>query len=139
MRKDEFISFVYHGSDVPGLRSLTPRPSKLSRVPVVFAATLPEVAIAMTGHWTDNDFEFGRIVTNGVEGPYVMKELIPGSFEKYFSNPVYLYILSGNGFVSTPELQDFEVVSDIEKPVLKTFIIEDPLFFIQSSKNVLVQ
>ena len=61
MRLKEFIDPVacyYHGSTIPNLKILKIQPSKLVGDDVVFAAILPEIAVAMSGHWSDENFRF---------------------------------------------------------------------------------
>jgi hypothetical protein len=140
MRLHEFIDPVpcyYHGSNVPDLTILKRQPSKLTDGGVVFAATMPEIAIAMSGHWTDDDFSFGH-QTNGTRPdhrfpPYVMRELRPGSFNRFFRQPVYLYQVPAKYFSAHDGLQDFEVVSQTDVPIHTMIVVDDALAYLQAS------
>jgi hypothetical protein len=132
------IPCFYHGSTVPDLRTLRKGPSRLfNNDEVVFAATLPEIAIAMSGHWTDDDFTFGH-KTDAKHpeikfSPYVMREHKPGNFEKFFNQTMYLYEVPADFFHPDHELQDFEVVSDHDVPVHAFIKFKDPLSYLEAS------
>lgn len=137
---NEFINPIpcyYHGSTVPNLKTLNRQPSKLADDGVVFAATLPEIAIAMSGHWTDDDFSFGHQTDAKKEEqqfqPYTMRELRPDSFEKFFSHPIYLYEVPADYFEPDDKLQDFEVISHKDVPVHSWIIFDDALAYLSAS------
>jgi hypothetical protein len=141
MRVSEVIGYSYwHGSDVSGLDKLKPRYSTLVRRKVVFAAIYPEVAVAMTGHWSDSDFDFGRVVDRDTddadEVPYVLRELRKDAFERYFSSPVSLYEVDHKGFHSYKTIQDFEVIAEHVIPILNEDRIDDPLKYLKDAKMV---
>lgn len=146
MRLSEFQSnyvgpIVYHGSKIQGLDLLEPRMSNTAGAEVVFAATLLDIAIAMAGHWTDDDFEFGR-EGQEVAGrmiPYSLKELRPGAIEKFFSEPTYVYFLPSDGFTNMEGLQDFELASlDAVEPI-SYIVIDSPMDFIRNSPLIAIQ
>jgi hypothetical protein len=140
MRLHEFIEPLpcyYHGSTVPNLKLLKRQPSKLTDGGVVFAATMPEIAIAMSGHWTDDDFSFGH-QTNGKQPdlkfpPYVMRELRPHSFKKFFRQTMYLYQVPAKFFSKHKTLQDFEVISHIDVPIHTMIVVDDALAYLKAS------
>lgn len=140
MRLREFTDKSYwHGTTIPGLTSLIPRQSDLVGKRVVFAATYPEVAVAMAGHWTDTDFSFGRTMSKEQDPDriaYKMKELEPGMFEKFFSKPFYLYEVDGAGFHEDPAIQDFEVICNHSVKIVDEQKIDDPIEYLQASKMV---
>jgi hypothetical protein len=136
----EFIDPIpcfYHGSTIPDLKVLKCRPSKLVNDSVVFAATMPEIAIAMSGHWSDDDFDFGHN-TDGKRPdlkfpPYVMKERKAGSFQKFFNQPIYLYEVPARYFQPDDNLQDFELISYKDVPVHLSIKFDDPLAYLSAS------
>lgn len=144
MRLRELKEFSYwHGTDVPDIKELTPRSSDLVGRDCVFAAILPEVAVAMAGHWTDEDFDFGRSVSDRQDPdkvPYVLQELWDGAIDEFLSGKtVYLYEINTKGFHSNKKLQDFEVVSYQAAPIEGEQKIDDPLKYLQESKMVKVK
>ena len=139
----EPIPCFYHGSTIPNLKVLKRQPSKLMRKTregkngVVFAATMPEIAIAMSGHWSDDDFSFGH-QTNSKHPdlkfpPYDMKELKAGAFEKFFNQPIYLYEVPANYFKPSDNLQDFELISYKDVPIHTFIKFDDPLAYLSAS------
>ena len=140
MRLFEFIDPLpcyYHGSTVPNLRYLKTRYSKLVDASVVFAATMPEIAIAMAGHWSDDDFHFGH-QTNAKHRdfrfpPYTMTELLPGTLERFFTQPMYLYLVPTHHFKPDDRLQDFEVPSHHDVPVHAMITVDHPLDYLRGS------
>jgi hypothetical protein len=140
MRLRELRDYSYwHGSDHTGLTELKPRYSTLVRRKVVFAATHPEIAVAMTGHWTDADFEFGRKTDkddDSDEVPYVLRELRRESFERYFSHPISLYEVDHKGFHSYRAIQDFEMICEHAVTIVNEQRIEDPLKYLKQSQMV---
>lgn len=140
MRLYEFIDPLpcyYHGSTVPDLQILKRQPSHLTDEGVVFAATMPEIAIAMSGHWTDDDFTFGH-QTDGKRRdkrfpPYVMEELKPGNFERFFNQSIYLYQVPAKYFHTADTLQDFEVISLTDVPVHVMIDVDDALAYLKAS------
>lgn len=143
MRLREARTHTYwHGTDRTKLKELKPRFSKLVGRKVVFAATFPEVAVAMTCHWTDDDFDFGRSVRKGQDPdsiPYTLKELWEGAFEEFFSQPISLYEVDGKTFMSDPELQDFEVISEKPVKIEEEHRIENPLDYLHNTRMVKLQ
>lgn len=140
MRLHEFINPVacyYHGTTVPNLTTLKVRPSDLVDDSVVFAAILPEIAIAMSGHWTDDDFSFGHTVNakheETIMKPYIMKEHNSGAFEKFFKQPFFLYELPASYFETHEDLQDFEVISYTDVPVHAMIKVDDALAYLEGS------
>lgn len=140
MRLREIRSHVYwHASDEPKIKQLEPVYSALVDREVVYAATYPEVAVAMAFHWNDKDFRFGRTMRKGTDPktvPYTLKELKAGMFDKFFRQPVSLYEVDARTFDSDPNIQDFEVVSDKPVKVEEEHRIEDPLDYLRNSKMV---
>ena len=140
MRLREVRTHSYwHGSDKNNLKELTPQYSVLVGRSVVFAATYPEIAVAMAGHWTDKDFNFGRSVRKGEDPetiPYTLREKREGAFDEFFSTPISLYELNGKNFKSDPTIQDFEVVSDKIAEVSEEHRIDDPLDYLHKSRMV---
>lgn len=140
MRLREVRSHTYwHGSDKKNLKTLEPQDSILVKKKVVFVAVLPEVAVAMTGHWTDSDFTFGRSVRKGEdkdEVPYVMTEKREGAFDDFFSKPVSLYEVDGKGFHSNSAIADFEVISEKPVKIENEHRIDNPLDYLENSKMV---
>jgi hypothetical protein len=131
----------WHASDVKDLKEIKPYYSKLVKKRVVFSAIYPEVAVAMSGHWTDEDFSFGRSMRKGEnreEVPYVMKELRPGAFDEFFDHTVYLYEIDGKGFHDDDRIQDFELISDKPTQVWEEHHIDDPLDYLKKSLMVSV-
>lgn len=142
----------WHGSDIEGIKTLTPKFSSLINKRVVFAAIYPEVAVAMSGnpchnpnlkhscgHWNDSDFEFGRTLSGNDDPdttPYVMRELKKGKFEKFFTNPICLYRINSSGFHSDSKLQDFELISTNPTDIFDDTKIENPLEYLQDSKMI---
>src|SRR6185312_11413027 len=102
MRLREFVNHSFwHGSDISGITKLEPKDSDLIGRKVVFAAIYPEVAVAMAGHWSDDDFEFGRDVEahqDPEKVPYRLVELRKGAFDEFFSDPVFLYEVDSKYF-----------------------------------------
>jgi hypothetical protein len=147
MHLHEFIDPLpcyYHGSTTANLKILKRQPSKLTDEGVVFAATMPEIAIAMSVHWTDDDFSFGH-QTNGKHRdlrfpPYIMRELKPDSFHKFFDRQlIYLYQVPAKYFVTHASLQDFEVVSRTNVPIHTMIIVDDALAYLQASPILRLQ
>lgn len=141
MRLREFTDHSYwHGSDLSGLTDLEPRYSELVGEEVVFAAVYPEVAVAMSGHWTDDDFEFGRKSQDHDDHtPYTMRELRKGAFVEFFSDPVILYEVEPNSFRDHPKIQDFEVISTKSVRIIDQETIDDPMRYLRQSKMVRLQ
>jgi hypothetical protein len=139
MRLYEFIDPIacyYHGSTVADLKRLVRQPSKLVNRAVVFAATMPEIAIAMAGHWTDDDFIFGHQTSGKKElrlPAYVMREARAGQFERFFKQPMYLYLVPAKHFKIDDRLQDFEVLSHIDVTVHAMIEVADPLAYLDGS------
>jgi hypothetical protein len=140
MRLYEFINPLpcyYHGSTVPNLKLLKRQSSKLTDGGVVFAATMPEIAIAMSGHWTDDDFSFGHQTKSKQVDlkfpPYVMRELRPENFKKFFSQRMYLYQVPAKYFVKHRTLQDFEVISHTDVPIHTMIVVDDALAYLRAS------
>jgi hypothetical protein len=140
MRLFEFIDPVpcfYHGSTTPGLKTLQRNPSKLAADKIVFAATMPEIAIAMSGHWTDDEFSFGHQTDTKRQDiefpPFIMREKQPGNFDKYFRHPIYLYEVPAEYFEADEALQDFEVMSRTDVPVHTWIKFDDPLAYLTAS------
>jgi|ERR1017187_5698259 hypothetical protein len=143
MRLFEFIDPIpcyYHGSTIPNLKILKRQPSKLTDEGVVFAATMPEIAIAMSGHWTDDDFSFGHDTSRKhpdlVFPPYIMRELRQNAFRKFFQQKMYIYEVPAKYFQKHENLQDFEVVSYTDVPIhtmIKVDGVDDPLAYIKNS------
>ena len=132
----------WHGSDVKGLKTLEPQESELVGRKVVFAATYPEIAVAMSGHWNDIDFNFGRTMKqtdDPGEVPYTLREKREGAFEEFFSDPISLYEVDGKWFRSDPEIQDFEVVSNRAVKILDEHRIEHPLDYLHKSRMVILK
>jgi hypothetical protein len=140
MRLREVRTHVYwHASDKTKLKKLEPIYSALVDREVVFAATYPEVAVAMAFHWNDDDFKFGRSMRKGTDPksvPYTLKELYHGAFEDFFSQPVSLYEVEGKFFKDDPNIQDFEVVSNKMVEVLEEHRIDHPLDYLHNSRMV---
>src|ERR1041385_2922022 len=140
MKLLEFVHKTYwHGSDIAGLDILRPRDSEVIGKRVVFAATVEEIAVAMSGHWTDQDFTFGRSMSKDADPdrvPYKMKELKAGAFEKFFSEPISLYEVNGRDFHDDSMIQDFEVIASKPVKVLDEKVIDDPLDYLKSAKMV---
>jgi hypothetical protein len=139
MRLREFVHPYYHGSDKAGLTELKPRHSDIVGHSVVFAAIYPEVAVSMSGHWNDDDFEFGRSMDRDADPdkvPYQMRELRDGAFDKFFSKPISLYQVDSKKFHDDPDIQDFEVISKHRVEVLNEERIDDPLDYLRKSKMV---
>src|ERR1700733_2280760 len=111
MRLREIETHLYwHGSNVEGLKKLEPHDSVIVGRKVVFAATYPEIAVAMSGHWTDDDLNFGRTMKKDDdpdEIPYTLREKREGAFEEFFSEPISVYEVDGKSFHSDPNIQDF--------------------------------
>lgn len=140
MRLFEFIDPMpcyYHGSTVANLTRLKRQHSKLVDAAIVFAATMPEIAIAMSGHWTDDDFTFGHQTGTRHEElrlpAYTMREARSGLFEHFFRQPMYLYLVPARLFVSDDRLQDFEVLSYADVPVHAMVKVADPLAYLDGS------
>lgn len=140
MRLHEFIEPVacyYHGTTIANLKTLKVRPSNLVNDAVVFAAILPEIALAMSGHWTDDDFAFGHTVSatskDIVMKPYTMREHKPGTFEKFFRQPFFLYSLPADYFEVHEALQDFEVISYTDVPVHAMIKVDDAMAYLEGS------
>lgn len=140
MRLREARTHTYwHGSDKAKLKELHPQYSALVGRSVVYAATYPEVAVAMAGHWNDDDFSFGRSFRKGQDPediPYTMKELRPGAFEEFFKQPVSLYELDGKTFRSDENIQDFEVISEKPIKIEEEHRIENPMDYLHNSRMV---
>ena len=140
MRLNEFITPMpcyYHGTTFADLRLLKRQPSHLTADGVVFAATLPEIAIAMSGHWTDDDFTFGHQTSGSHQDirlpRYEMRELRPHAFADFFDQTMYLYQVPAKYFVSHPHLQDFEIISHRDVPVHTMTRVDDPLAYLRAS------
>ncbi len=139
MRLYEFIDPIpcyYHGSSTPDLQILKARSSDLVKRDVVFAAILPEIAVAMSNHWTDDDFEFGHDTSTKREvvfQPYVMRELRPNAFEQFFSSHIYLYAVPAHYFTPNSKLQDFEVASFRNVPVHAIIKVDNALAYLKNS------
>ena len=140
MRLREVRTHAYwHASDEPKIKTLEPVYSALVDREVVYAATFPEVAVAMAFHWTDKDFRFGRSIRKGQDPksvPYILRELQAGMFDKFFKQPVSLYEVDAKTFDSDPNIQDFEVVSEKPVKVEEEHRIDDPLDYLHNSKMV---
>lgn len=143
MRLWEFIGeyrdpVVYHGSTTSDIKRLEPSESKLTSVPVVFAAILDDVAIAMAGGWSDDDFEFGRMgqETDGYFTDYQFTEKKPGAFLQFFSQSIFLYLLPSEGFSTIEGLQDFELVSESPVEPISFLEITQPLTVLKQSKFI---
>lgn len=140
MRLREIESHIYwHGSDVEKLKKLEPQESDLVGRKVVFAATYPEIAVAMTGHWTDDDFAFGRTMKKSDdpdEVAYTMKEKREGAFEEFFSKPVSVYEVDGKYFHGDSKIQDFEVIASRPIKVIGEHRVEHPLDYLHQSRMV---
>jgi hypothetical protein len=104
---------------------------------VVFAAIMPEIAIAMSGHWTDADFIFGHQTDDShrdVRFPaYTMRETKPGLFAQFFTHPMYLYLVPARHFETDDRLQDFEVLSYTDIEVHAMIDVADPLGYLDGS------
>ncbi len=97
---------------------------------------MPEIAIAMTGQWSDDDFSFGHQTSTSQEiriPPYTMRELKPGLFRRYFKQKMYLYLVPTSHFEVNEQLQDFEVLSYEDVPVHGMIEVDDPLDYLQNS------
>ena len=132
--------FYWHGSDKKGLKELIPQESELVGRKVVFAATYPEIAVAMAEHWSDEtDFKFGRTMKKSDDPeqvPYTLREKREGAFEEFFSDPISLYEVDGKSFHPDKNIQDFEVVSNKTVKVLEEHRIEHPLDYLHKSRMV---
>lgn len=140
LRELHLLSY-WHGTDVTGLIELKTRDSDLIGHKVVFAATYPEVAVAMANHWSDADFEFGRSLEPSDDPekvPYVLRENKPGAFKDFFdeSHPVTLYEVSSKGFHTDRHIQDFEMVCDHAVKVLNEKLIDNPLKYLERARMV---
>lgn len=131
-------ALLYHGTLDRDIEILNPRRSDLVRDDVIFAATFLDVAVAMTGHWTDDDFDFGRRgqEQRGEMVRYRLRELRSGAFEQFFSDPVYVYLVPSDGFVPHDSIQDFELVNTNSVEPLSYVTISDPKAFLETSPVV---
>lgn len=132
---------VYHGAKTPDLEVLEPRPHKLTSEPVVFAATLLDVAVAMAGGWTDEDLSFGR-EGQEVKGHFVrytLEEQRPGALDEFFSDRTYVYLLPSDSFVQIDSLQDFELGSAEAVEAISFVEIENPLEYLENSGVVKIK
>lgn len=140
MRLREVRTHSYwHGTEKKHLKELEPVYSALVDKNVVFAATYPEVAVAMSGHWMDTDFRFGRTTRRGEDPetvPYVLKEKREGAFEEFFSDPISVYEVDGKSFHGDANIQDFEVISTKPVKVVEEHNVEDPLDYLKNSRMV---
>lgn len=146
MRIYEFNSnyvgpIVYHGSKTADLGTIEPKPSHLANEDVVFGATLFDVAVAMAGHWTDDDLEFGREGQEhrGKMISYRMKELRPGAIDEFFKSPTLVYLLPSEGFTQMEGLQDFELANPNPVEPISYIVIDNPLDFLRNSPIVVVE
>jgi hypothetical protein len=143
MRLRELREISYwHGTDIPDLEQLEPKWSELLGRDAVFAATHPEVAVAMANHWTDEDFNFGRNVSSRQDPnkvPYTLQELWDGAIDEFIKGPIYLYEVDHKDFFSNGKLQDFEVVSYKPVKIIGHKEISEPLSYLEESKMVRVQ
>ena len=95
--QDNYIGPVgYHGSDNNNICILKTPYSSLVDDAVVYGEILFDVAVAMSKHWSDYDFEFGRTISKDDTGTrfYEMTELESGKFEEFFTSPTYIHITS---------------------------------------------
>lgn len=140
MKLADILSHLYHGSSEGQLKILKPNRSKLAKKPVLFAATFPEIAVAMSGHWDDSDFEFGRTLSGDDDPltvPYEMRELRKGAFKEFFEmTPVFIYTLKDRSFHQEDYLQDFERVSFNPVVPISVEEVRSPLRYLSRSRMV---
>lgn len=134
LREIRYYSY-WHCSDKSELKILHPAYSNNIDDTVVFVAIHPAVAVAMSGHWDDSDFNFGH-EGGDPNSILTMKELKRGAFRHYFSNTVYLYEVDGHEFHTHPDIGDFELISKHPVKVLDQEIIDNPLKFLYNSEII---
>lgn len=108
------MKYVYHGSKVHGLKTISPHRS--THGTYVYAMEAKEIAIIMSKRCGDDaTFSLSR---NDNKEKYNLVERIPHAFEKMFSNEFSLYTLDGSHFKDIKTGFN-EVVSEEEVPVIK--------------------
>ncbi|MCH5166389.1 MAG: hypothetical protein J1F35_00720 [Erysipelotrichales bacterium] len=107
------MEYVYHGSKVHGLKSLTPHES--THGTYVYATACKEIAIIMSKRCGD-DATYS--LTTNKDGKLDLVERLPHAFAKMFSNAFSLYTLDASSFKNINTGFN-EVVSEVEVTVIK--------------------
>lgn len=107
------MEYVYHGSKVHGLKTLTPHQS--THGTYVYATKEKTIATIMSKRCGD-DATYSLL--RDEDGAHALVERIPHAFEKMFSNDFSLYTLDSSLFKDI-NTGFTEVVSDVEVPVIK--------------------
>lgn len=64
---------------------------------------------------------------------YTMTELLPGTLERFFTQPMYLYLVPTHHFKPDDRLQDFEGPSHHDVPVHAMITVDHPLDYLRGS------
>ena len=90
------MKIVYHGSKEHGLKRLEPR--KSTHGTYVYATPEKVLALHFSGRCGDDlAYDIGRF-DNDKDGPWELVELIPGAFEKMYSNSSSIYSFNDETF-----------------------------------------
>lgn len=122
---------LFHGTNVPNLKTIEPRESKLlNDKPAVFAGTA-WAAVSFTARWGDDDIRQGTI--NGE--PYMTAQ--HSKAWDVFKDGGWVYALAPHSFRWDPRLTYFEYISDLPCTPVWSVFIEDPVSLLRTLGVVL--
>lgn len=115
---------LYHGSNIPDLKTIEPRPSRvLDGESAVFGTPDKDLALTFLSKWNDDDFAQGYV--NGK--PY-MQEKYEGAFDKiYGGKSGTLYEMDDNNSKVDPRLMRLERIFNQPQPVSNSTLVADIL------------
>lgn len=122
-------SFLYHGSRVPDIVVLTPRPhNAVDKRAVVFATPDIRFASAMI-YGTGDQLAVGYVTT--IEGDTHTEEMYIDELEQgalqLLDAPGYLYEVEPEGFYQDPALSHVELIKDTDAQVINMSVIPNIL------------
>ena len=127
------MNYVYHGSNVKGLKVIEPRVSTHQQN-LVYATKSPCVAtIFLSNGGSDLVYVLGGQGTN--EKPAYLVERLPGVFNKIFSGEGSIYTLNSEPFNYKEGFWNAEVVAEESQMVLKEEKIDNILEKLEEYKK----
>ena len=105
------MGILYHGSSIHNMTRIEPRKSTHGQY--VYATPIKSLAINFSGRCGDDlTYDIGHFDSEQ-NGPYELVELIPGAFDKMYSNSASIYTIPDNTFKDIGTGFQGEVASEV--------------------------
>lgn len=105
------MGILYHGSSTHNMTTIEPK--KSTHGEYVYATPIKSLAINFSGRFgNDLTYDIGHFDSEQ-DGPYELVELIPGAFDKMYSNSASIYTIPDDTFKDIGTGFQGEVVSEV--------------------------